>query len=390
MRSNYLLLDHPGMQLKAHQIKYAQGYKNRELVCHEGGTGKTVCACVWLHDKRDANALVICPKRVVKKWEKALKDWQTKALVVSKEEFKKLGAHEWSAIVVDEADEFASPLFVKGRSQLSEALYKTIEINLQTPILLLTATPIRSNPWNLHTLLTYKGHYIEWKKWRAEFFSLQYRPYMSRPAYFPVDNWREKARNVLEKHADIVLLRDCVAELPPATEEVVKIKSDKFTSLEVQPKKAFVEEHQHEQKNKLKTILEIGQEYRKVLVVAYYVEQVEELNRQLSKDRETFMVHGSVKNQEEILKRANEVDECYLIVQASLGAGFDADTFSCVIFASMSYAVRDYIQMKYRVRRIHNLQPVIYMILLSGRCDETIYNNIIKGKDFIPSEWQQK
>jgi len=99
------------------------------------------------------------------------------------------------------------------------------------------------------------------------------------------------------------------------------------------------------------------------------------------------MVHGSVKNQEEILKEANEVDECFLLVQASLGSGFDADSFSCIIFASMSYRVRDFVQMKYRVRRIHNLHPVTYYYLINGRCDKMVKEAIDLGRDFVPSEY---
>ena len=100
------------------------------------------------------------------------------------------------------------------------------------------------------------------------------------------------------------------------------------------------------------------------------------------------MVNGSVKDQETILKQANECDECFLIVQASLGAGFDADSFSCVVFASMSYKARDWVQMKFRVRRIHNLHPVQYYYLIGGECDEAVYDTIMLGKDFLPSEWQ--
>ena len=376
------------MGLKPHQIKFAQGYKDKAFLAHETGTGKTVCSCVWLRDKRDKDALVICPKRVVQKWKDELKKWDTKATVLSKEQFKKTPIRQWSAIIVDEADEFASPLFVKGRSQLSEALYNLVK-KYDVPILLATATPIRSNPWNLHTLLCYLNIYHDWKKWRDEFFSLEYRPFMSRPAYFPIKDWRTKIRVYLEKHADIVLLRDCVEYLPPTEDRIIEIKSEPFKdNPEFEPKKAFIAEHLHEQKNKLKEILGISKGYRKVLIVAYYVDQVEELGRQLSKDRQTFVVHGSIKNQESILKEANSVDECFLVLQASLGVGFDADTFSCVIFVSMSYAVRDWIQMRGRVRRLHNLHPVVYYYLIAGKCDKAIKNNIDLGKDFIPSMWK--
>lgn len=376
------------MELFLHQQKYAKGYKDKELVVHEGGTGKTVCASVWLTDGRDNDALVICPKRVVIKWQKELKLWGAKATVLSKEQFKKIPIKKWSAIVVDEADEFASPLFTKNRSQLSDSLYNLIK-TYNMPTLLLTATPIRSNPWNLHTLLCFVHIYIDWKKWREKFFTLEKRPFMPRMAWFPKSDWREQIRPILEKYSDIILLKDCVKDLPPEITGIIKIPNEPFeNNPEWEAKASFVAEHKHEQKNKLKYIQEIGKEYRKVLVVAYYVEQVEELGKQLSKERQTFIIHGSIKEQEKLLLEANKVDECYLVVQASLGSGFDADTFSCVIFASMSYSVRDYMQMKYRIRRIKNLHPVIYYHLLVGRCDKAILKNVQNGFDFIPSQWK--
>ncbi len=373
------------MKLLQHQIKYAKGYKDKALLCHEGGTGKTVCACVWLHDNRDMKALVVCPKKVKGKWEQALKDWGTKATVLSKEEFKKSPIEAWSALIIDEADEFASPLFVaKSRSQLSTKLYELVKAYPETPILLLTATPIRSTPWNLHTLLVYLGHYIDWKTWRSQFFELAHLPYLPRPAYMPRSDWRKRIRPVLEKYADIVLMKDCV-DLPEITEQKILVKTPKF--IKTPDTKVFFDEHRWEQQNKVSNILDIGHEYRKVLVVAYYREQIEQLQKELSKDRETFAIHGGINDQEAVIKQAQESDECYFICQASIGAGFDADSFSCVVFASMSYAVRDYLQMTYRTKRIHNLHPVIYYYLIGGRCDKAVLENVEKGFDFIPSKW---
>lgn len=376
--------------LLPHQEKFAYGYANKAFLVHETGTGKTICAAVWLKDGRDTNALVVCPKRVVQKWQDVLKEWGTEATVISKETFKKLPPYRYSAIVVDEADEFASPLFTKARSQLSTSLYNLVKQYPGMPVALLTATPIRSNPFNLHTLLCYLGVYIDWKEWRSQFFSLESRPYLRYPTWLPKKDWRENIRPYLKQHADIVLLKDCVRYLPPVTEEVHTLKSEKFKgSQELSPAGKFVDEHRHEQRVKLAEILNISKEYRKVIVVAHYVEQVETLAKELAKDRETFMVHGGVSKQEEILKKANEVDECFLVVQASLGVGWDGDSFSCVIFASMSYKVRDYIQVKGRVRRIHNLHPVAYHYLIAGRCDKQVYKTVQLGRDFIPSEWHE-
>jgi len=373
------------MKLLPHQVKYGKGYSDKAFLVHEGGTGKTVCASVWLRDGRDSDALVVCPKRVVKKWQEALRAWGTKATVLSKEQFKKEPKKNWSALVLDEADEFASPLFTKQRSQLSTVAYELIREYPDMPVILLTATPIRSNPWNLHTLLCFLGLYVDWKKWRERYFDLKYPhdlPYLVRPSWVPKPDWRVMIQDDLKVSADIVLLKDCVDELPPVEEVKIEVKTDIPPGV-----RDFHELHRLEQVNKPKEIIAIGKEFRKVLVVAFYVEQVEELAKALNKDRQTFMVHGQVKHQEDVLQAAAESDECYLVVQASLGVGFDGDSFSCVVFASRSFSVRDSVQMKYRVRRIHNLHPVKYIDLIGGKCDRRVLANIEAGRDFVPSEW---
>lgn len=377
------------MKLFPHQVKYARDYKDKELVVHEGGTGKSICACVWLKDGRDKDALVVCPKRVVQKWKDTLEQWGADACVLSKEDFTKTAPRKYTALVIDEADEFASPLFVKGRSKRAEHLFELTR-TYDMPTLLLTATPIRSTPWNLHTLLCYLGIYIPYKKWQAYFFRLEKRPYLPRPAWLPVKDWQSKIVPTLRKYSDIVLLKDCVGVLPPVTETVQDVPAEPFESTEWEGIKAFVEEHRHEQRHKAKHIIEAGKEYRKVVVVAHYVEQCEQLEKELSKDRPTYMIHGGIADQEKIITEANASEECYFIIQASLGAGFDCDTFSAIIFASLSYKVRDLVQMKYRVRRIHNLHPVAHHYLIGGRCDKAVYDTIQRGRTFVPSEWDAR
>lgn len=376
--------------LYPHQQKYASGYEDRELVVHEAGTGKTICACAWLKDGRDDDPFIVCPKRIKQKWSDELARFDIyNATILSFEEFKKTPHRRYSAIVADECDELASPLFIpKLRSKRTEHFYELIkEYNEETPRLLLSATPIRSTPWNLHTLLTFKGYYIDWKKWRKEYFELTSRPYLTGKAWLPKKDWRKRVRSVLEEHSDIVLLSE-ITELPTEQNEYVQVKTQVPELEEWEPAARFHEERRYEQTNKAKIIKDISRGYRKVLVVAYYREQCDELAEKLGKERQTYLVHGGVSDQEEILTEANSVDECYLIVQASLGAGFDADTFSCVIFASPSYAVRDYVQMKRRVRRIHNLHPVIHYHLVGGRCDQAVLDSIERGKDFIPGEYK--
>ena len=373
--------------LKHQQIYLSERNLDKDLLAHEGGTGKTIIGVEWIKQRNYKRGLVLCPKRVVKKWRDVLPEEVT---ILSREDFKKNGFEKPSAIIVDEADEWASPLFIpKLRSQRSEKLYQLIKEN-DVPVLLLTATPIRSTPWNLHTLLCFMGVYIDHKKWQNRFFNLERRPYLPRPAWFPKEDWRTLIRPTLEKYAHIVLMRDCVDELP-AVSEITKFSETKgfVKHEEWEPMKAFVEEHRFEQTGKLKEIKEIASEYRKVIVVVHYREQIETLQNELSKERETFVLYGGVKDQEDIIKKAQESDECYFIIQASLAAGYDLDSFSCLVFASMSFKYVDFVQMKFRVRRIHNLHPVVYYYLIGGRCDNAVYERVMLGKEFDPHSYMQ-
>ena len=368
--------------LYKHQQEFINKKLTKALVAMEAGTGKSVIASVWLKD-HDAFALVVCPKKIVKKWEQTLKTWGVKATVLSKEEFKKSELTPWSAIVVDEADEFFSPLYIaKDRSQLSEHLFNQLK-TYPCPLLLTTATPIRSTPANLHTAITFLGHDIPWKAWRDKYYELTKKPYMQFTAWLPKNNWRTLIQEDLKKYAHIVNLKDCV-DLPPVTEEKIQIKTPKYV---MGDNHNFYTEHKHEQQNKLSTIKDIAKGHRKLFLVVYYVEQIEELQKQL-KDRPVYVLYGKTKNQEEVIRQAQEDEDCYFIVQSGTGAGFDADTFSCMVFVSMGFAVRDWIQMKARIRRIHNLQPVKYIYLQGGRADKRILQNIEMGKDFIPSEFE--
>ena len=89
--------------------------------------------------------------------------------------------------------------------------------------MLATATPVRSSPWNLHSLLCFAGSYYDWKEWRSTFFNLESRPFIKWKAWFPKPYWRKKMRPILESHADIVLLKDCVDSVPKVSETIINV-----------------------------------------------------------------------------------------------------------------------------------------------------------------------
>ncbi len=370
------------------QTKFLSEPNDKALLCCEAGTGKSHTAGQWVtQNGRNKNPVIFCPKQIVSDWSKRTPN----AHVFTPQTILKQPLPDKpSAIIVDEADAFASPLFLPNkRSKCAEKLYNYIRANPQAHVLLLTATPVRSTPWNLHTLLVYMGKYIPFKEWRDKYFFVDTPRFLNRPAYFPRLGWQKMMQEVIDANATVVLMKDMVDELPPETYEVITLKAPKYEkNKEWEAAKQFVEDHLLEQYRKVAEITRVSKGYRKVVVVAHYREQIDDLYKKLSKERQTFILDGRTSDSAKVIMDAEASSECYFIIQASVGAGFEIPSFSCMVFASQGYSVRNYVQMKARIRRINALKPVIYYHLLGGKCDTMIYRSIEAGKDFVPSEYR--
>jgi superfamily II DNA or RNA helicase len=379
-------------KLLPHQERLVKENPNKALLNWEMRTGKTLPASIWIDLPEQAgNTYIITPKQNKKDW----LDLKTKATVLSKEEFKKI-VHTIvspTAMVVDEIHYFASALFLgkgKKRSALADSLYNLVRNYPNCHFLGLSATMVRQDAWSLHTILCYAGIYYDWKKWRNEFFELKYPHdfgyrYLQRPAYFPRADWRIKIRYYLEKHTDIVSLKDIVEYLPEATSTVIKIKQPKYERPEDKVV-TWVDEHLHEQQGKVKEILALG--YRKLLVVAHYTAQIDSLAEELSKEKPVYILDGRTKDASKTKLEAQEAEECYFIVQASMGFAFDGYMFGAIVFASMSHSCLSHTQMTGRLRHLKHLQPVFYYYLIGGRWDARVKETIDLGRDFNPHQYR--
>lgn len=368
------------MELYPHQKRIIDLNPKKALLNWEMRCGKSLPAALWIDMPcRAGNTYIITPKQNKKDWI-AL---GTKATVLSKEEFKKLAPSikNPTAIVCDEIHTFASPLFMKGRSQLATALYTVLKNNPDCDFLGLSATMIRQDPWSLHTVLCYAGIYYDHKKWREEFFKLVKLPFLRFPAWMPNKDWRTKIRKYLEKHCDIVSLKDIVEYLPPAETKIVEIEQEDYVYPEDEVV-TWTHEHRHEQKGKIAEILKLG--YRKILIVCHYTEQIDEMERELSKEKEVFVLDGRTKDADLVKKAAQASEDCYFIVQASMGFGFDGYMFGAMVFASMSHSCVHHTQMIGRLRHLKHLQPVVYYYMIGGRWDQRIFDTIEKGNEFNP------
>ena len=368
------------MILRKHQQRILDENPDRAILCWSMRTGKSLPASIWL-ERKGGNRIVVCPKGNKKDWV----DLCPFATVFTKEEFKKYWRliSDPSALVIDEAHYFYSKLFSKGRSQLATAMYNYLKQNPNLPVWQLSATPIRNDPSSLHTALCFHGRYIPWKDWQDHFYVLEKRPYIPRPAYFPKKGWQKEIKTVLEKYADIVSLKDCVDYLPPEINEIVKVKSPKYIR---QEDHHWTKEHLNEQINKTEYIRKLG--YAKVIISCHYTAQIDELKKTLSKDREVFVLDGRTKNHDEIKKAAQESPECYLIVQGSMGFGFDGYMFDCLVFTSMSHKSLDHTQMKGRLINVDDPKPLVYIYMLGGVWDKRIYDTILANEDFNPFRYE--
>lgn len=361
---------------------------NNAIWCAETGTGKSFTATIWLEQgKRYKLPVVFCPKQISTDWRNRI---ESNRVYTPQTILKEKLPENPTAIIVDEADVFASPLFVaKQRSKCTEALYNYIMQNPQADVLLLTATPVRSTPWNIHTLLVLARIKSPetWKEFRDAYFELTYKPYLPRPAFFPKKGWQRMMQDLIDKYTLTALMSDIV-DLPEETHEIIKLKEPDYEENEEwEPMAQFVADHRLEQGEKVATIKEISRGYRKVVIVAHYREQIDEIQKQVSKERQTFVLDGRTRDSQQVVADAEASPECYLIIQASVGAGFELPSFAVMLFASQGYSVRNYIQMIGRIKRINALKPTKFYYLQAGRCDRMIYKSIKQGEDFIPSRY---
>lgn len=146
----------------------------------------------------------------------------------------------------------------------------------------------------------------------------------------------------------------------------------------ISPEKSWHDKAREEgMSEKLKFIREYARDKRKVVIVARYLSQIAELARELSKDRETFVLTGDTKDQEQVIQDARESFECFFLIQSDLAAGFEIPEFSHMIFVSLSFSVRSLTQMKGRILRINALKSNWYTYLVGGPLDQKVYDRVV-------------
>lgn len=379
--------DYMDIKLRPHQKRFLDSNPDRALLVWEMRTGKSLPAVLWSnHPSRNSNSIIVCLKANKTEWVNNAPH----ATVYTKEEFKKHASSlvKPSCIVIDEAHNFAAPLFItKKRSQQVEALYGLIKRNPQMHVLLLTATPLSNDPASIHTLLTYIGHYIDWKQFQQHFYNLEYKPFLPRPAWFPKKDWRQEANRLIFKYGDVVSLVDCVDSIPPVIEEVVYIKTPPREYADDEDYH-WTKDHLHEQSLKVSKIKEIGSGYRKVILVCHFTQQIDDLVAALKNDKPVYVLDGRTKDADKTKREAQEASDCYFIVQAKMGFGWDGYMFGCMVFLSMEHRQLDLTQMLGRLTSVDYPKPCVYYWLIGGKWDDRMYKTLKAGENFNPHKYE--
>ncbi len=389
MKTNVEKLNLPdGIKLRKHQIRYLNERNlDRDLLVHEMQTGKTAIACCWILLRPQVKFLIACPKSIIKKWQRELEEWGAKADVVSRDEIKKVDLSGYGGIILDEAQDFFSPAFTKQRSARTTAIYNYVRYHPKAHVLLLSATPIRSTSWNCHTAACFLGKMWPVNDFRNKFFYMT--DMFGRYHYEPVKTWRTDIRPYLESISDIVLAKD-VAEIPKRTHETIlipwtKAQEDSLKNQYLEPAAEFNARRRAEQGGaKWQKLKELIDGHRKVIVVVYFRDQIEDYIKRIGNDRQVFVLHGGVKDQDAVIEAAKDSDDAVFLVQAGMGAGFSASEFSVMIYASMSFKYVDYIQSSGRMNSFENSHENKYIYLLGGRTDKSVFEALQAGHDFNP------
>jgi len=382
------------IKLYPHQQKFLDECPDNALLAFDTGCGKSLAAILWLEKKNKANNLIITPKNIKAQWQRQMVHYRhIPCTILTKEEFKGRPIEEpVDCIVFDEADYAGSMLFGKGRSNLAEHLYNTIRRH-EPMVLLMTATPFRNAPHTIHTLLSYIQKAPIWKKWQNACYDLVKLPYMPRMGWIPKKDWRRFAVSYAHPRMYVAKISDIVSA-PKQNVDVVRVLTKSYPQLDTKIDSAFspvvlegaalwhAKARAENGKEKLEWIKEYIRGKSKVVIVCRYKAQIADYAKELEKTREVYVLTGDTKDADATIRAARESFEGILIVQASIGAGFQLPEYAHMVFASCSFSHRDKTQMMGRILRIDALHENWYTFLIGGKCDESVWERLEQGKDF--------
>lgn len=386
------------MEWYAHQERFIETGSEKHLMCWDTGTGKSFAALGFCA-KRNVEPLIVVPKSLKEKWERDALVWT--GMVVTKEAFKrdwdKLPKHD--AVIFDEGHFFAGM-----KSQMHKAALAYIKKHAPRVILIATATPYMSTPWNIYALAKILGHHWSYMDFKNEFFDEKFLYTRTIPVVKPGIE-REVARRVA-LIGSTVRLDECVdvpdqvfeTETFALTAEQKKAKEQVKVN-EVNPVVKFTKYHQIDNgtlkgneyvphqfimADKTARILDLCDGNRKIAVVCRYNLQIDLLAGLLNKKgKNVHIIRGDVNNRDEVVRAVEEADDAIVLIQAACSEGYELPSVGVVVFASLSFSYKDYKQILGRFLRINALKKNVYIHLITlDSVDEAVFASVMRKQDF--------
>ena len=393
------------IKLYKHQQRIIELNPERHLLAHGLGSGKTITSLA-LAKQNNACSLVICPKPVRKKWNKAMVDMGVDGEVITREQFRKLAPKlyggKFQALIIDEAHYG----FSNQKSQLAKKTMWFIKEWDIKYIWLLTGTPYTSSPFSVYGLALLLGHKWNYFDFRGRFFREQW--FGSRSVWVPRtdEGAREELARCVRLIGSVVRLDECV-DVPDQIIEVETFEKNKeqeqaeslILADESNPLVRTTKYHQIASGVQIGTeftgdlyydcekndrIMEYAEETPKLIVFSRYNIHLNRLFDMLTaKGIPCAIVNGKTDDKEAIFDEAEKSERFVLLINASCSVGYELPTFDTVVFASLSYSFVDYTQAMGRVLRINALKKNLYIVMVTeGSVDEAVWLSIQNKRDF--------
>jgi len=388
------------MKLYNHQIAFLKKNPKKCLLAWEMGTGKTRVAIEWVKQNKFKQVAIICPKALKENWNREAERWElesTRYIVFSKEEFRKLWAKiAWTeAIIVDEAHYFAGI-----KSAMTKSLMHFLKKNKVNNILLLTGTPYLSTPFNVYVLAHHLGYKINYMDFKFKFFNFV----QMGARLIPVvkKGIEGEIAKIVRQIGDVVKLEDCI-DVPEQLfiEEEFALTAEQTKAIkelsEPNPLTKFIKVHQITQgallggeyakdtfypSNKLERLRELAEEHKKIAIVCRYNLQIDYISTHLNAIRRVLIIRGDVEDRDSVIREAEKLDECIILIQGECCEGYELPSFGLIIFASLSFSYKSYVQMCGRFLRINKPKKNVYLHLIGGEIDREVYKAIKRKEDF--------
>jgi superfamily II DNA or RNA helicase len=386
------------------------------------GSAKTLTALLLA----EGRILCITPKqqREEQNFIREAKKWDlTKDITqMSKEDFKKHASSlgQYDTVIIDEAHTVAgiTPNIryknkqpIPKASQLYDKLITYLDKYPPTRLYLLTATPTRSAMcvYGLARLLGKKWNFYEYrdifyisiKKGYREFF-------MPRTDERVKDRLGKIVRSLgytgrLEDYFDVPdqMFKDIFVEQ-------TKEQKDRLVELALEYPDPLVrtgKSHQVEngvlagnefsapeviKDNKIDVLKDLAIEFPKLVIFARYTAQIKKIEKELSAYN-VITLQGDTKNRGEVIEKANNAQNCIIIIQSQISAGFELPTFPVMVFASMDYSIVNYTQGIGRILRANALKKNLYIHLVTrGGVDQAVYKSIKNKETFSEKIYAEK